>query len=67
MTKTEVKAIIHEVMERYILHAEEIDDELIDENRKIFSINKTLCQAIDDYEEKPNQVKLGDLLNRYVK
>ena len=36
MTKSEVKAIIHEVMEIYILHAEEIDDELIDENRKIF-------------------------------
>lgn len=52
MTKTEVKAIIHEVMERYVLHAEEIDDEAIDENRKIFSINKSLCQAIDEAEEE---------------
>ena len=52
MTKSEVKAIIHEVMERYVLHAEEIDDELIDENRKIFSINKSLCQAIDEAEDE---------------
>ena len=56
MTKSEVKAIIHEVMEQNIRYSADNvicqDEEVLEHNRLIYQINKSLCQAIDEAEDE---------------
>lgn len=67
MTKSEVKAIIHEVMTQFVLdnlHDEPNGELMTHNNSLVYSLNKSLCQAIDEAEDEAEWIRENNNIQR---